>query len=426
MSSISGGPSGPGTAAQNGLVPSRGSAQAQGACMSRWSATLTNAVKASRRAPPARHRCRSARYARRCAAPARRRRVLAPGPSRGAPRRRPCAGRSRVGRRTPAARRHPARCAASGSAPAARPAAGGHRSAACRRRGCRGRRGWRARDDRRPPRPPPLAAHAATIRRRELGESSAKACGPVNVRHRGRLLRLAWRRPGRQGRSVSSPASRAGISGAARRIRFATSAVVSIASTASASRAERSAPSTASVRPANFARSSASVRKLSGSPFGTTTFCAKLWPRAATVSLPDMLAGNSASISGSNSQVTFGSSARTVGVVQQPVAVPAHRAGRERGGDDERAAELAVHHVLRIGLLLRRLADQHHAGARQAEGDRRDLRRLDVVGGAQRQRRVDAGMAVAAGRIRLHRRCASARTRCRGPARRAPGSGSGA
>ena len=33
-----------------------------------------------------------------------------------------------------------------------------------------------------------------------------------------------------------------------------------------------------------------------------------------------------------------------------------------------------------------------------------DLGRLDVVGGAQRERGVDAGMAVAAGRIRLHRR----------------------
>ena len=67
------------------------------------------------------------------------------------------------------------------------------------------------------------------------------------------------------------------------------------------------APSTASARPANFPRSSASVRKFAGSPFGTTTFCANRRPRASMVSLPDMLAGNSASISGSNSQVTFGS-----------------------------------------------------------------------------------------------------------------------
>ena len=45
-----------------------------------------------------------------------------------------------------------------------------------------------------------------------------------------------------------------------------------------APRARRPAPQSA--RPANFARNSASVRKLAGSPFGTTTFWLKLWPRA--------------------------------------------------------------------------------------------------------------------------------------------------
>ena len=42
-----------------------------------------------------------------------------------------------------------------------------------------------------------------------------------------------------------------------------------------ASAAARSAPRTVLVRPANLARSSASDRKLDGSPFGTTTFCSK-------------------------------------------------------------------------------------------------------------------------------------------------------
>ena len=65
---------------------------------------------------------------------------------------------------------------------------------------------------------------------------------------------------------------------------------------------------------------------------------------------------------------------------------------------------MTIDHVLRIRLLFGRLADQHHPGARQAEGDGGDVSRPEVIGGTQRERRVDAGVAIAAGRIRLHRR----------------------
>ena len=81
---------------------------------------------------------------------------------------------------------------------------------------------------------------------------------------------------------------RAAIIGAPRRSMACTSAARSSERTASASCFARSAPSTASARPWNLARSSASVRKLPGSPLGTFTFFTKVWPRAFTVSLPDM------------------------------------------------------------------------------------------------------------------------------------------
>ena len=183
------------------------------------------------------------------------------------------------------------------------------------------------------------AAHAA----RRSGWRARGA--PVGVRIVGMLGADRLTRP------PAAPAStaRPGASG------LATSGVVSIASTASASRAARSAPSTASVRPANFARSSASVRKLAGSPFGTTTFCAE----ALAARRDGQLAGHVGGELGLDLRIELAAHLRQQAahrrVLQQPVAVPAHRAGRQRGGDDERTAELAVHHVLRIGLLLRRL-----------------------------------------------------------------------
>ena len=75
----------------------------------------------------------------------------------------------------------------------------------------------------------------------------------------------------------------------------------------------------------------------------------------------------------------------------------------QAAGDDEGTAELAIDHVLRVLLVGQRRADQQHALVRQAHGHRLDLLRLQAELGAQRDGGVDAGMAVAAGGIGLHR-----------------------
>ena len=108
---------------------------------------------------------------------------------------------------------------------------------------------------------------------------------------------------------LTLPASRADISGAARRIRLEMSAV----GRSPAPRRQRAARSTPAPR-----RSGRQTWHATRAPTGSWTArpsaprpsAQSVCPRASIVSLPDILVGNSASISGSNAQSTFGSSAR--------------------------------------------------------------------------------------------------------------------